>query len=212
MAKKKGVSPQQVSKELNHLLSDLRDIMGVHKDEPPGAILTRAREMLAAEDKLRDIPAGNKDLGGDKLDFHWVPGSIRRVRNFVEDPLVRSFGTGATRSLDSERIDPEGTLSPLAIERYCEYMNKHRLQPDGTLRDTDNWQRGIPASAYMKGLWRHLLHAWQRHRGWWTVDPKAAADLEEDLCAVIFNAQGWLHELLRLKYQSGAGVGQEVKE
>jgi hypothetical protein len=78
-------------------------------------------------------------------------------------------------------------------------MNKHRLQPDGSLRETDNWQKGIPLPAYMKGLWRHMLHLWQRHRGWVVTDAKAATDIEEDLCAIIFNAQGMLHEVLRAK-------------
>lgn len=112
---------------------------------------------------------------------------------------VRNFDTGATRSSDSGRYDPEGFLSPLALERFCAYMNKHRQQPDGSIRASDNWQKGIPGETYMKGLWRHLLHAWTRHRGFAPVDAKAADNLEEDLCAIIFNAQGYLHELIKAK-------------
>lgn len=111
----------------------------------------------------------------------------------------RTFETGATRSNDAVRYDPEGFLSPIALERFCEYMNKHRLQADGKLRDSDNWQKGIPFITYMKGMWRHLLHCWQRHRGWTVVDQFAAADIEEDLCAIWFNVQGYLHELLKAK-------------
>lgn len=110
---------------------------------------------------------------------------------------ARIFETGATRSSDVNRYDPEGFFSPLAIERFCEYMNKHRIQADGKLRDSDNWQKGIPLPTYAKGLWRHLLHFWQRHRGWKVGDPGAAADIEEDLCAMWFNIQGYLHELLK---------------
>jgi len=109
----------------------------------------------------------------------------------------RVFESGATRSDDLGRIDPEAALSPLALERYSEYILKHRRQSDGALRDMDNWQKGIPLAAYAKGLWRHLLHFWQRHRGWTVVDPKAATSIEEDLCAIIFNAQGYLHEILK---------------
>jgi hypothetical protein len=74
-------------------------------------------------------------------------------------------------------------------------MTKHRVQADGSLRASDNWQLGIPLPAYAKGLWRHMLHFWLRHRGWPVRDPMAGADIEEDLCAIIFNAQGYLHEL-----------------
>lgn len=117
---------------------------------------------------------------------------------------VRTFETGATRSADTGRIDPEGFLSPLVLERYCEYMGKHRLQPDGNLRASDNWQKGIPLTTYVKGLWRHFLHFWTRHRGFTILDPLAAADIEEDLCAIMFNAQGYLFELLQAKRGNGS--------
>jgi|SRR5579862_7705972 len=112
---------------------------------------------------------------------------------------VRKFETGATRSGEIGRYDPEGFLSPLAIERFCEYMQKHRLQPDGSIRDSDNWQKGMPLTTYIKGMWRHFLHLWTRHRGFTPTDPKSGASAEEDLCAIIFNAQGYLHELLKAK-------------
>ena len=109
---------------------------------------------------------------------------------------MRTFETGATRNTDEDRPDYEGFLSPLVIERFGEYMSKHRVQADGALRSSDNWQKGIPLSVYIKGMWRHFHHVWLRHRGWKVRDPKAAADIREDLCALIFNAQGYLHTLL----------------
>ena len=112
---------------------------------------------------------------------------------------VRSFETGATRSADAGRYDPEAFLSPIVVERFCEYMNKHRLQPDGTLRAGDNWQKGIPLPTYVKGMWRHFLHLWTRHRHFNVQDTAAAADMEEDLCALLFNVQGMLFELIKEK-------------
>lgn len=76
-------------------------------------------------------------------------------------------------------------------------MAKHRVQSDGKVRDSDNWQKGIPFEAYMKGMWRHFLHLWTRHRGFVVCDPEAAADVEEDLCALFFNVQGYLHEWIK---------------
>lgn len=122
----------------------------------------------------------------------------------TELPLVRTFETGATRSQDAERDDPEGYLSPLAIDRYCEYMTKHRKQPDGTIRASDNWQLGMSMRSYIKGLWRHVLHAWTRYRGFPVRDPKAAENAEEDFCAIIFNAQGALHELVKARLSAQA--------
>ena len=119
----------------------------------------------------------------------------------VRPDKVRTFDTGATRSADALRDDPEGYLSPLAIDRYNQYMTKHRLQPDGSIRDSDNWQKGMPLATYMKGMWRHFLHLWLRHRGWPVRDELAATDKEEDCCSIIFNAQGYLHELIKSRLQ-----------
>jgi hypothetical protein len=110
---------------------------------------------------------------------------------------IRKFETGATRSDDTDRYDPEGYLSPLAIERFSEYMLKHQYQADGSKRDSDNWQKGMPIESFMKGMWRHFLHLWLRHRGYHPNDRKAGSTIEEDLCAIIFNAQGYLHTILR---------------
>lgn len=112
---------------------------------------------------------------------------------------IRKFETGATRSPDAGRYDPEGFLSPIVIERFCEYMNKHRVQSDGSVRGSDNWQKGMPFETYIKGHWRHFLHLWTRYRGYQVMDPGAAADMEEDLCAIMFNVGGMLFELLKDK-------------
>lgn len=110
---------------------------------------------------------------------------------------VRRFTSGATRSSDAGRYDLEGFLSPLALERYGEYMQKHQRQPDGSIRPSDNWQKGLPLDTYMKGMTRHHLHLWLRHRGHPVRDAKAAASTEEDLCALLFNVQGMLHEVIK---------------
>ncbi len=106
---------------------------------------------------------------------------------------VRKFNTGATRDSEEGKLDYEGFLSPLALERYAKYMHSHRKQSDGQMRASDNWQKGIPLDAYMKSLWRHLVEVWTLHR-------KPTFDLDEEaqeeaLCAVIFNAFGYLHEV-----------------
>ena len=111
-----------------------------------------------------------------------------------EVPPVRKFTTGATRDTDAGKLDYEGFLSPLVLERYAQYMNKHRVLPDGSLRASDNWQNGIPKDAYMKSLWRHFMDVWRAHRGW--DDDCQRVPIEEALCAVLFNAMGYLHEHL----------------
>lgn len=112
---------------------------------------------------------------------------------------VQVFPTGATRDADRDKLDYEGFLSPDVLRRYAEYMHRHRVQADGTLRDSDNWQKGIPREQYMKSLLRHVIEVWSYHRGC-SVKPRSPRDpqdIEEALCGVIFNASGYLFELLR---------------
>jgi len=114
---------------------------------------------------------------------------------------MRVFDTGAIRDSDDNKIDYEGFLSPFALKRYAEYLHKHRIQADGKLRDSDNWQKGIPIAVYMKSLWRHMMELWYLHRRYLTVCPPWNAEVkkEESLCAVIFNAMGCLHEITKPK-------------
>ncbi len=104
---------------------------------------------------------------------------------------MRTFESGATRNDDSGKLDYEGFLSPLVLERYAQYMHKHRIQKDGALRDSDNWQRGIPIAEYIKSMFRHFMMVWKLHR----LAMINTELFEDALCAVIFNAMGCLYEL-----------------
>lgn len=114
---------------------------------------------------------------------------------------VREFGTGATRDLDANKLDFEGFLSPLVLERYAEHMHKARRMPDGSMRESDNWQLGIGRGVYMKSMWRHFFGVWKLHRGLPVTEvvkgETVVKDLETELCALIFNASGMLHEVLK---------------
>ncbi len=133
----------------------------------------------------------------------------RKVKDTMENEMqvipetggfMRQFDTGATRNTDLDKLDFEGFLSPLVIKRYAEYLNKHRTQADGKIRDSDNWQKGIPLRVYMKSLWRHFFDMWSWHRNSVKNNPDEDNERrEEAICAVIFNASGYLHELLKVK-------------
>lgn len=103
---------------------------------------------------------------------------------------LRKFESGATRTSEEGKFDYEGFLSPLVIREFGAFMHKNRLQPDGTLRESDNWQKGIPLDAYMKSKWRHFWETWHIHRG-------GKGNIKESLCAELFNTMGYLHEILK---------------
>jgi len=125
-------------------------------------------------------------------------GPMTRAQGYCDcgslgELLYRKFDTGATRDVEDGKLDYEGFLSPLVLARFANYMHKHRIQKDGSLRDSDNWQKGIPRDAYMKSMWRHFMDVWLDHRVYGQVDQ---VGMEDELCAVLFNVQGYLHELL----------------
>jgi hypothetical protein len=129
-----------------------------------------------------------------------------------DDGKLRTFDSGATRDTAANKIDPEGFLDPFVIATFSEYMNRHRIQSDGGLRDSDNWQKGFTRAAIIKSLWRHFLDVWLMHRGnppqsqdhfeVWIKRGKEAA-LREALCGILFNAQAYLRESLRNRNRKG---------
>lgn len=110
------------------------------------------------------------------------------------------FDTGATRDTEAGKLDFEGFLSPQVLWQFAEYMDAHRVQPDGTTRPSDNWQKGIPLDAYMKSLLRHVMDLWLLHRGHEVKRPEDGREVElvEALAACLFNIQGYWLELIKL--------------
>lgn len=134
-------------------------------------------------------------------------GFVESAKNSCKEEIeMRQFDTGATRDSDTSKFDFDGFLSPLVLERYAEYLSEHRVQADGKMRASDNWQKGIPLTAYMGSMWRHFFDVWKLHRKWGPIyDARDNHHItqEEALCAVIFNASGYLHELLKAQRQVG---------
>lgn len=108
---------------------------------------------------------------------------------------MRTFATGATRDIDTDKLDFEGFISPLVTKRFAEYMHQHRKQADGNLRSSDNWQKGIDKEAYAKSLVRHI-EDFKLH---WDHYPNEAVDkdFESVLCAIMFNVNGMLFETIK---------------
>jgi len=106
---------------------------------------------------------------------------------------MRLFKTGATRDTEEGKLDYEGATSAIVLKRCAEYSRKHRKTASGE-RPCDNWKKGMPRDAYLKSLCRHVMDVRLHHRGF---SEEAVGELEDALCAVIFNASGYLHELLK---------------
>ena len=139
-----------------------------------------------AQDALKDTPP------------EWSPGqatSPKPAQVVAETSVVRTFETGANRDVDINKLDYEGFISPLVLKVFAEYMHKNRFLRDGTMRDSDNWQKGMPLDVLLKSLTRHFMSVWTDKRSGLTPTL-------DDLCGVLFNTQGLILQILR---------GEEVK-
>lgn len=117
-----------------------------------------------------------------------------------DDGVKRTFDTGATRDTGDGKLAYDRFLSPFVIRRYAEYMEKHRVQSDGTLREPDNWKKGIPLPVYRASLTRHVQEVNEFTNpddGFEVFGVTDYDDLEEALCATIFNAMGMLYEIIQ---------------
>jgi hypothetical protein len=115
----------------------------------------------------------------------------------MDNGVNRDFESGATRDTADGKLDFEGFLSHPVLHQYAKYMNMNRLQSDGKLRASDNWQKGIPMDVYMKSLYRHFMEMWEYHR--MAIAPNRDEQVEgiASMCGLMFNIMGYLHEWLK---------------
>jgi len=110
----------------------------------------------------------------------------------TDSEKIRKFKSGATRDTNKSKFDFEGFLSPIVLQEFAKYMHENRIQSDGKLRDSDNWQKGMPKKEYIKSAWRHFIDWWLEHRGYESRD-----GIKKALCGLIFNSMGYLYEILK---------------
>lgn len=105
---------------------------------------------------------------------------------------------GATRADDTHKPDFEAFLNPEVLAVYGDYMHLHRNCRDGSLRDGDNWQKGMVPATIMKSLVRHVIDLWRLHRGYQAINPDTDVPFtkRELCCAILFNVSVYLHELI----------------
>jgi hypothetical protein len=111
-------------------------------------------------------------------------------------PAGRYFESGSYRDTDETKNDYEGFIDPNVLVAYGDYMAKHRMQSDGHMRESDNWQSGIPMREYVKSALRHALDLWLHHR-----TENSRDGIDEALGGLLFNVMGYWSELLKHRRQ-----------
>jgi hypothetical protein len=78
-------------------------------------------------------------------------------------------------------------------------MHEHRILPDGSRRDPDNWKKGISLDSYIKSLTRHLLDLQRLHRG---LPSRNGDDIFAAVGAIQFNINGYAHEIEKARIEA----------
>ena len=124
---------------------------------------------------------------------------------------IRQYSSGATRDTDVGKLSYVKALSPIVLQRYVQYLDAHRKQSDGSMREFDNWKNGIPEDTYLDGIGRHFVAAWLLAQGYPASDNHGPVNLQDTLCAIIFGASGWLHEILKKEKKFVCPEGWEIE-
>ena len=109
----------------------------------------------------------------------------------------REFDTGASRNSADGKLEYDGFNSAPVDLYYAKYMHKHRFLEDGTMRSSDNWQKGFPIEVIQKSLGRHYKDYHLTTTGYTVMENGEAHDIKDILCGIIFNAKAHLHELVK---------------
>lgn len=114
------------------------------------------------------------------------------------------FESGATRNRKENELQYEGFISPLALQMFAEYMHENRFTADGSVRASDNWQKGIPDESYRDSLLRHVMDLWLIYRDWGSK-AREGGDKRKALAGAFFNLQGLMHNLALLDLEDEGG-------
>jgi hypothetical protein len=120
---------------------------------------------------------------------------IAQASETKDNGRLRTFPTGATRDTNDGKLEPWGFTSPLTEKRFAEYMHEHRVQSDGSLRDSDNWKKGFPIDSFWHSMSRHVLDfrlLWEQYGS-----EARTQDIVDALCGIKFNVDGLIHELMK---------------
>lgn len=125
--------------------------------------------------------------------WYWQVGgeAAKKTAEFLLPYLGTRRAARLFEVFGAERVASMAGFPTNVLRSFGSYMHKNRLQKDGSIRSSDNWKKGIPFDAYMKSGYRHFVDWWEAHQ--------KQSDPEEALCALLFNVQGYLHELLKAK-------------
>jgi len=109
----------------------------------------------------------------------------------------RVFKSGANRNSAEGKLEYFGFNNPLVDLSFAKYMHHHRHLEDGTMRDSDNWQKGFPSRVIIESLSRHIQDVKLIYAGYKVIENNKEVTLEEAINGAKFNLNALMLDLLK---------------
>jgi hypothetical protein len=78
---------------------------------------------------------------------------------------IREFKSGATRDISDGKHQISKFINPLNDHSFCTYMHSKRIMADGSVREGDNWQKGMGLEVLEESFVRHMDDFKKLHLG-----------------------------------------------
>lgn len=109
-----------------------------------------------------------------------------------DDGVMRVFDGGATRDTSGGKNDYGGFLSPEVLIAFGDFMRRHQVQPDGSIRDPGNWKHGMPTRVCLESGMRHWIDIWMELDG-----NESREGMDEALGGAFFNIMALWYNLIQ---------------
>lgn len=116
---------------------------------------------------------------------------------------MRKFSSGATRDSNDDKVDYLKITPAIIDHSFGQYMRRKRVQPDGSLRDFDNWQGGFGdtpeenARQCLDSIDRHVKDIALILDGYTVNERGTPISLEDSWNAIRFGSQAGLFHFIK---------------
>jgi len=131
------------------------------------------------------------------MSYSYVEDIMNKIRFKDSFSMPRIFETGSSRNSDEGKLDYAGFNAPIVEWIFAQYMHKHRFLEDGTMRASDNWQKGFPQEEILKSLVRHVKDLELIAAGYNLTEHGKDVSMTDVLCAIRFNTNAYILSIVK---------------
>jgi hypothetical protein len=149
--------------------------------------LNRIKEILNCIRELQDCHENQIKTVDPKIKMGILVGEVDWLCELLDICEEKMATYNVTKDSGEDKLEFSRFFSSKVLRRRAEFMRKYN-----SLKTPDSWKKGIPEIEYVASLFRHFMDIWSFYEA-----GRVECDIRESLCALMFNAEGLLHEILK---------------